>query len=59
MFQEFPKCLYVGGSVDAVFCVVLDADEEQSARDEGYASVGEPQEKAEVEAESKPKAKAK
>ena len=65
MFKEYPKCLYLGGAVDAAFCVVLDAAEEQGARAEGYLSLGESQEKAEPQAvpaaerktKTKPKAK--
>lgn len=52
MFNEFPKCLYLGGVVDAAFCVVFDPQEEAKARKEGYASAGESQEKA----KRKPKA---
>lgn len=46
MFQEFPKCLYQGGAVDAEFCVVFDPQEEADARKEGFASAGESPEKA-------------
>ena len=55
MFKEYPKCLYLGGAVDAHYCVVLDADEEQDARDEGYASVGELQAKAKTKPTEKVK----
>ena len=54
MFQEFPKCLYLGGDALAAFCVVLDPQEEAGARLEGFASVGESQEKAKTA--RKPKA---
>lgn len=54
MFQEFPKCLYQGGDALAAFCVVLDPQEEAGARHEGFASVGESQEKAKTK--RKPKA---
>lgn len=54
MFQEFPKCLYRGGVVDAEFCVVLGPQEEEEARKEGFASAGESQEKAKTK--RKPKA---
>ena len=53
MFQEFPKCLYLGGAADAAFCVVLDPQEEAKARKEGYASVGESQEKAKTQRKTK------
>ena len=46
MFQEFPKCLYQGGAVDAAFCVVLDPQEETQARQEGFMAAGESQAKA-------------
>jgi len=54
MFQEFPKCLYLGGAADAAFCVVLDPQEEAGARKAGYCSVGESQAKAKTP--RKPKA---
>lgn len=54
MFHEFPKCLYLGGNVSAVFCVALDPREEVDARKAGYASAGESQEKA--KSQRKPKA---
>lgn len=54
MFQEFPKCLYLGGTAEAAFCVVLDPQEEAKARKEGFASAGESQEKAKTK--RKPKA---
>lgn len=54
MFQEFPKCLYRGGVVDAEFRVVLGPEEEAEARKEGFASAGESQEKAKTK--RKPKA---
>lgn len=54
MFQEFPKCLYMGGAAEAAFCVVLDPQEEAQARKQGYSGIGEPQEKAKTP--RKPKA---
>lgn len=54
MFQEFPKCLYRGGVVDAEFCVVLGPQEEAEARKEGFSSAGESPEKA--KSKRKPKA---
>lgn len=45
MFQEFPKCLYLNGLVDAPFCLVLDPQEEAQARKEGFAMAGESQAK--------------
>lgn len=46
MFQEFPKCLYLGADVAAAFVVVCDQHEEQAARAAGFAMLHEPQEKA-------------
>ena len=46
MHQEYPKCLYMGGAVDAAYCIVFDSAQEQAARDKGYSSANEPQEKA-------------
>ena len=53
MHQEFPKCLYLGGNVEAVYCVVLDPQEEAQARQAGYSSVGESQAKAKTPRKAK------
>lgn len=45
-FQEFPKALYQGGSVEAECFVVFDAAEEQAKRGEGYGGPGESLEKS-------------
>jgi hypothetical protein len=53
-FQEYPLCLYKGGdplSQDSI--VVLDADEREVARAEGYMAIGE------KPAETKPQSKQK
>lgn len=47
MFQEFPKCLYVGGDVTADSVVVFDRDEENAKRREGFSGPGESLEKSE------------
>lgn len=46
MFHEYPKCLYLGGDAEEVYCVVLDPIDEKQARSDGYLSAGESQEKA-------------
>lgn len=46
MFHEFPKCLYLGGEVDAQTRVVFDAEAEKQARADGFVGLGESQEKA-------------
>jgi hypothetical protein len=43
--NEYPKCLYLNGDVEAEYCVVADAAQELVKREEGYAVLGE--EKAE------------
>jgi len=55
MFYEYPKCLYLGGDVEAVYCVVLDPIEEKQARSDGYLSSGESQEKAQTKHTTKVK----
>lgn len=47
MFQEFPKCLYVGGDVTANYCIVFDRAEEGIKRKEGFSGPGESLEKSE------------
>ena len=59
MIQEFPKCLYLGGDVLAVYCVAMTPQDEAKARKEGYSSIGESQAKAEpVKSAAKSKRKA-
>lgn len=41
MFQEFTKALYLAGDVEAVYVIVADAAQEQSARADGYKPIGE------------------
>jgi hypothetical protein len=38
---EYPKALYAGNGWDCEAIVVLDADQEEAARAQGYVSVGE------------------
>ena len=52
MTQEFPKCLYLGGDVLAVYRVVMNPHDDAKARKEGYSSVGESQAKADADAEA-------
>lgn len=40
-FQEFPKCLYLGGDLEAAYVVVADAEAEAFQREQGYAVIGE------------------
>lgn len=40
---EFPKMLYRGGDAEAEHKVVFDEAEEDAAREEGFAMVGEAQ----------------
>lgn len=40
-FQEFPKCLYLGGDLEAAYVVVADAEAEALQRENGYAVIGE------------------
>lgn len=47
MYQEFPKCLYMGGDVSADCFVVFDRDEEEAKRNEGFSGPGESLEKSE------------
>lgn len=46
MFKEFPKCLYLGGDVEASHVIVLSADDEVKARAEGFLNAHESEEKA-------------
>ena len=50
-FQEFPKCLYLGGNIEAEYTVVLDETEEAVKREAGFSSPGE---SAEEEPKRKP-----
>lgn len=54
MFQEFPKCLYRAGDVEAETRIVLDKAGEAEARKDGFSSPGESQEK--VKPQRRPKA---
>lgn len=49
MFHEYPKCLYLGGQVDAETRIVFDAEAEKQARADGFVGIGESQEKAKPE----------
>lgn len=55
MFNEYPKCLYLDGKVEAESCIVFDAQAEKHARELGYMSAGESQEKAKTKRNSKVK----
>jgi len=44
MFQEFPKCLYLGGDASREMRIVDGAAQEQQARAEGFRVLGEPTE---------------
>lgn len=50
--NEFPKCLYLGGDVEAAYVVVFDAEQQAQKVEAGYLVLGE--EKAEP-AQDKPK----
>jgi len=39
--QEFPKCLYLGGDVEAKYVLAWNADEEKAFRADGFSSAGE------------------
>lgn len=39
--QEFPKCLYLGGDVEAEYRLAWNIDEESNIRAEGFSSAGE------------------
>lgn len=41
MFQEYPKCLYKKGNVEAEYTVVEDESKEDEARTDGYADAYE------------------
>jgi len=41
MFQEYPKCLYQKGNVEAEYAVVADESQEDDARAIGYADAYE------------------
>jgi hypothetical protein len=49
MFHEYPKCLYLGGEVEAKTRVVFDSDEEKQAGADGFVNLGKSQEKAKPE----------
>lgn len=50
--NEFPKCLYLGGDVEAAYVVVFDPEQQALKKELGYLMLGE--EKAEP-APEKPK----
>ena len=41
MFEEYPKCLYKKGNVEAEYTVVMGDSQEEEARDNGYADAYE------------------
>jgi len=52
MFKEYPKCVYLGGNVEADYRVVFDADAETAAREDDYVPANVPPVETEpVEAE--------
>ncbi len=52
-FQEFPKCLYLGGNLEAEYVVVFDDVQEADKRALGFAVIGEAVEEVTQEAPRK------